>query len=229
MIAFIFVGGWGNVRKKHIGPVGQFECPNCHQVSQWDVYDIEKRATAFFVPVFKYASQRVIICSRCGAGAEATDAEIAELRRSLLQPPARKPTPAPTAGSPKAAPSTSLGAWLNEVSTYVAGKGYAETERQGCEESADCPGVRSIASAMYRAGTTLCQVMLFDDSQSAQRWVTYISTNEDMAQRIARGQLKIDSFDRRAYFAHDPRGVSDRSFRRWTKAAVHVAPPVVTT
>jgi hypothetical protein len=221
VLAFIFIGGGGNVRKKYIGPLGHFQCPNCRQVSQWDVYDIEKRATAFFVPVFKYASQRVIICSRCGAGAEVTKAEIASLQRSLAhqsQPPASAPA------SSKTAPPADLDAWLDEVARYLAGWGYAETGRDGYEECTDCPGLYSLASAMYENGGTKCQLALFDDPASAQRWVSYVATSREIAPAVARGMLKIDSTDRLAYLAHNPRGISARDFRRWAAMAVHVAP-----
>ena len=119
-----------------------------------------------------------------------------------------------------------LDAWLDEVSTYMSRKRYAEIERSGRE---DFPGGVVIASAKYQAGTTTCQIALFAGSQPAQRWVTYVSTSKEFAPRTARGQFKIGGFDRRAYFAHDPRGVSDRSFQRFTEAAGHVDPPDVIT
>lgn len=61
--------------------MGVHRCPACSKVAEWKFYDVEKRVTVYFVPIFKHSSKRVVICSRCGAGTEASGAEIAELRR----------------------------------------------------------------------------------------------------------------------------------------------------
>ena len=53
MFAFLFIGGWGDVKKQLVGNVGQHACPICHEVSRWDIFQIDKRATVYFMPVFK--------------------------------------------------------------------------------------------------------------------------------------------------------------------------------
>lgn len=81
MLAFIFVGGWGNVKKRYAGSVGVHRCPMCERATEWQVYEIRKRATVYFVPVWTYGSQKIVMCSACGAGREVSDAEIAELNQ----------------------------------------------------------------------------------------------------------------------------------------------------
>jgi hypothetical protein len=80
MLGFIFIGGWGNVKKQLVGNVGLHTCPVCRQLTRWDVFQIDKRATVYFVPVYTYASQKVVVCSNCHNGAEVTDLDIATLR-----------------------------------------------------------------------------------------------------------------------------------------------------
>ncbi len=80
MLGFIFIGGWGNVKKQLVGNVGLHTCPVCHQLTRWDVYKIDKRATVYFVPVYTYASEKVVMCANCHNGAEASDLDIANLR-----------------------------------------------------------------------------------------------------------------------------------------------------
>jgi hypothetical protein len=80
MLGFIFIGGWGDVKKRLVGTVGLHTCPVCHEVSRWDIFQIDKRATVYFMPVFKYSSRKVVVCSHCGNGAEVSELDIANLR-----------------------------------------------------------------------------------------------------------------------------------------------------
>lgn len=105
MLGFIFIGGWGNVKKQLVGSAGMHTCPVCHQLTRWDVYKIDKRATVYFVPVYTYASEKVVLCSNCHNGSEATDLEIANLRAQGEAAPAAAPTaPAPARPAYRPAP-----------------------------------------------------------------------------------------------------------------------------
>ena len=80
MFAILFIGGWGDVKKQLVGNVGLHTCPVCHEISRWDICQVDKRATVYFVPVWKYSSRKVVVCSHCGNGAEVSDLDIANLR-----------------------------------------------------------------------------------------------------------------------------------------------------
>jgi len=102
MLGFIFIGGWGNVKKQLVGNAGLHTCPVCHQLTRWDVYKIDKRATVYFVPVYTYASEKVVLCSNCHNGSEATDLEIANLRAQSESAAPGAAVPAPVAAPPVA-------------------------------------------------------------------------------------------------------------------------------
>ena len=210
---------------RHSIPVKDFHAPTFDQLEQF----------VGLIEALSPGAQTIVHCEG-GTGRTGTFAAAYWVAKGLTAPEAiarvRKArpqaieTPEQEAVLGEFASRHRLDAWLDEVSTYMSRKGYAETERSGRE---DFPGGVGIASAKYQAGTTTYQITLFADSQSAQRWVTYVSTSKEFALRIARGQFKIGSFDRRAYFADSPRGDSDRSFQRFTEAAGHVDPPDVIT
>ena len=109
MLGFIFIGGWGSVKKQLVGDAGMHTCPVCHQLTRWDVYKIDKRATVYFVPVYTYASEKVVLCSNCHNGAEASDLEIANLRAqsetAAPGTPAAPPAAAPPVAPRQAAPA----------------------------------------------------------------------------------------------------------------------------
>ena len=228
MLAFIFVAGWGNVRKKHVETLGRFECPNCRQLTQWDVYNIEKRATVFFVPVVKYASQQVIICSGCGAGTEVTSGEIRQLREALAHPPGPPAAPvAParaTAGSSPAEerPSRDIDGWFDAVSSQLADAGFTETERQG--RDASIPGVQIVGAAMYSIKACECTLFLCPDAPCAQRLAAYWSTQ--LAQLVEKGCCRVASVDSRAFLVYDKkyRDVGG-TYNRFVSAAARVRPP----
>jgi hypothetical protein len=97
------------VKKRPVGNVGLHTCPVCHQLTRWDVFQIDKRATVYFVPVYTYASQKVVVCSNCHNGAEVTDLDIATLRsqqQATVPAPAATgvPAPQPAGFRPAAAP-----------------------------------------------------------------------------------------------------------------------------
>lgn len=229
-VAWIFIGGWGNVQKKHVETLGMHECPNCRRATQWDVYDIEKRATVYFVPVWKYSSQRVVLCSGCGAGAEMSTAEIAQLR-----PPRPNPLEAffadPCQSRPprraevrqfNLPPNLVASAWLDELSAYLAGEGYVERQRHWTDES---QGRQLIVAGEFGEQATQLQIYLFIDSLAANRFVQSSGSNGGVADAMRLGRFKIAGTDRRAFSAFDSHGLPAGRFGRWTQAAAHVAPP----
>ena len=138
MLAFFFIGGWGNVKKTFAGSVGKLRCPSCNKLTEWKIYDIEKRATAYFIPVWTYASEQVVICSGCGAGTKVTGAEIAELRKRSKTEALNLASGVGIRGALEQwvqgiatrGPNPQLDDWLGRLSATAAGFGYAETRRR---------------------------------------------------------------------------------------------------
>ena len=230
MIGFVFIGGWGNVRKKLVRSLGELPCPNCSRVTTWNVYDIEKRASVFFVPVMKYASQRVVVCSGCGAGAEVTDAEIAQLQAQRQADATRQRIPENVPGkAPERAESVvsvpvdpQLADWLDRLSDYLAKHDYAETRRDLGEE---VDGIRVPAIAGFTAGGSGYSIYLLETPQGAKSLESGLLANPDAAESMKRGMLKTTVFDRRVFIAFNPGGLPPGSFGRWTQAAGQLKPP----
>jgi len=228
-IAWIFIGGWGNVQKKHVETLGEHECPNCRRATQWDVYDIEKRATVYFVPVWKYASQRVVLCSGCGAGAEMSTAEIAQLRPPrpnpleafFADPGQSRPPQRAEVRQFNLPPNLAASAWLDELSAYLTAEGYVERQRHWTDE---LRGRRLIVAGEFAEQTTQLQIYLFTDSHAADRFVRSSGSDASTAGSMRLGRFKIAGTDRRAFSAFDSHGLPDGRFGRWTQAAAHVEP-----
>jgi len=182
--------------------LGQFECPNCHKKTRWDVRDI--------------ASGREIRCSGCGAGGPAGDAEIDWIRRSGGQSGAGE------SGSGEVPPSPEVDAWLDKIKTYVAGEGYVEKGRHGREEF---PGGFSLATAEYVAGTATFEILLFADYRMAERFVRDFAALPVVASSRERGTFRAMSTDRVAWVGHDNGGLEAASFAHWVKAAGRIKPP----
>jgi hypothetical protein len=89
MLAFI-VYGWGSVKRKFVADLGHMECPLCKRVTSWGLWKFTKRATLYWVPVFPYSSQHVMMCSSCGGGKELSRSELGEITKMLNEPPPKR-------------------------------------------------------------------------------------------------------------------------------------------
>ena len=227
MLAFPFIGGWGNVKKSYAGSVGQLRCPSCNQVSEWKIYDIEKRATAFFIPVLTYASERVVICSGCGAGSKVTNVEIAELRkRSKVEALSaaggfgvRGALEQWVEGLSMRGPNPELDDWLDRLAATAAGVGYAETRRR---RGGRLYRVPVLATAEFRMGSTRLATRLLASEEEASILESRMEAVKSAA--IRDGRLQAIAHGRQVSTGSDPQRLPEGSLGRWAAAASSVSP-----
>ena len=183
--------------------LGEFDCPNCHRRTRWEVHG--------------EGSQRVLVCSSCGFRREANEAEIKWISHSAGRSGSGDP------GSGGGPPSPDIAAWLDKITTYVAGEGYVEKGRHGRE---DYPGGFSMATAEYEAGTATFQIILFADYRMAQSWVTDFSALPVVVAAKDRGAFRAMYSDRVAWAGYDNDGLDGATFAHWVKVAGRIKPPL---
>jgi len=222
MLGFIFIGGWGNVKKSYAGSVGQLRCPSCNQVREWKIYDVEKRATAYFIPVWTYASERVVICSGCGAGSKVTNVEIAELRkRSKVEAlnaagglGVRGALEQWVEGFSMRGPNPELDDWLNRLVGTAAGVGYAETRRR---RGGRLYRVPVLATGEFRMGSTRLTTRLLASEEEAAILESRMDAVKSVA--IRDGRFQAIAHGRQVSTAADPQRLPEGSMGRWVATA----------
>lgn len=63
-----FIFGWGRQKDKYIGNVFRFPCGNCRNVVDWELQEYSKWFALFFLLVFPYKTERMVICPICNYG-----------------------------------------------------------------------------------------------------------------------------------------------------------------
>lgn len=254
MLAFLFIGGWGNVKKQYVGSVGAHRCPACNQVAEWKIYDVEKRATVFFVPVLKYSSKRVVICSHCGAGTDVGAAEIAELSRHPEVPPASNPADggsnaseeqqyraagkrverdlrkeggflARMSGRRTRRQHPELAGWVDLLQRSLGRYGYTNDGEDAVTWGEDFRGVLVLVSADFRDENTSYKICVFRTSREALLYAMAMN-NDPISQKGRKlGVYQLATMDRRVYLALGDKVLQPGKFGRWTQAAGSVALP----
>ena len=254
MLAFLFVGGWGNVKKHYVASVGAHCCPACHQVAEWKIYDVDKRATVFFVPVLKYSSQRVVICSHCGAGKDVGAAEIAELSRHPEMPPASRHADGGGNASEEQAYRAAgkrverdlrkeggflarrrsrstrrqhpeLAAWVDLLQRTLVRYGYTSDGEDGVMWGEDFRGVLVLVQADFRDENTSYKICVFRTSREALLYATAMNNDPISQKGRELGLYQLATMDRRVYLALGDQALQPGKFGRWTQAAGSVALP----
>jgi hypothetical protein len=57
--------GWNHKISKYFGPVLPQKCQHCNNEEFWHLYKISKWFTLFFIPIFQYESQSLLVCPIC--------------------------------------------------------------------------------------------------------------------------------------------------------------------
>lgn len=83
----MIIGGWGEKSKK-IADAGIIKCRNCKNNATFEVRDLVKSASLFFVPVAKWDKKTYLVCTICTAGYEISE----EDKNKLLQDIASLPS-----------------------------------------------------------------------------------------------------------------------------------------
>jgi len=76
--------GWGHHKSENLGPVLPKKCANCKNEEYWQLYKISKWFTLFFLPVFPYDSNKLIVCPVCNHGT-AVDATTYEQYKAIAE------------------------------------------------------------------------------------------------------------------------------------------------
>jgi len=66
----MIIFGWGHVKKKTYGPVIRHTCNHCHNIDNWYLIKISTWFTLFFVPIFPYKINYLLVCPICSWGIE---------------------------------------------------------------------------------------------------------------------------------------------------------------
>ena len=242
MFAFIFIGGWGDVKKQPIGNVGLHTCPVCHEVSRWDVFQIDKRATVYFMPVFKYSSRKIAVCSHCGNGAEVSDLDIANLRAqgqtavpgspaplpATPAAPAPRPAPpvrpAPRPGAPPqpapqfgaAPPGTdpALAKWVRTLQGILVKTGYVVQDVRWGEQPY---GVQCRVSAAFLLNGTSYLISAHKTAKLASQYGRALEDDPSVQQATQAGTHLMRVMEKRVLRVHDARGVDAGMLERWVK------------
>ena len=75
-----FVVGIGNRKTKVLGPVEKRVCPNCGREDWWELHRLRDFVTLFFVPVFPYKTQHLIVCPICNLAHEVAPESLERMR-----------------------------------------------------------------------------------------------------------------------------------------------------
>jgi len=65
---------------KDLGPAISQECDNCHNEEFWHLCKSSVWATLFFIPVFPYQRDKLLVCPVCRAAMTLTKEQFEELR-----------------------------------------------------------------------------------------------------------------------------------------------------
>ena len=57
--------GFGHRKMKKVGETEPTKCPHCNNVKPFDLVEQSKWFTLFFIPIFPYAKERLMVCPVC--------------------------------------------------------------------------------------------------------------------------------------------------------------------
>ena len=80
------IAGWGKDAKV-IAYLGISKCPNCRNYDHWQLYEVQKKVTAFFVPLAKWGAKYYMVCNVCDASYEMDAAQKEQLLKESLEIP----------------------------------------------------------------------------------------------------------------------------------------------
>ncbi|MBI3928565.1 MAG: zinc-ribbon domain-containing protein [Armatimonadetes bacterium] len=73
--------GLGHRKEKKLGPVARRVCPNCHNEDFWELREISTWFTLFFIPLFPYGREHLLVCPICRLSAAVPADEVEPLTR----------------------------------------------------------------------------------------------------------------------------------------------------
>lgn len=85
----MIIGGWGEKSKK-IADAGILKCRNCKHNTAFEVHDLTKNASLFFVPVAKWGKKTYLVCTICTAGFEISETDKNKLLQDIASLPSNE-------------------------------------------------------------------------------------------------------------------------------------------
>ncbi len=64
----MIIFGWGHQMRKKLGPVFKHHCDHCNNEDYWILHKISVWFTLFFIPVFPYERNFLLLCPICTYG-----------------------------------------------------------------------------------------------------------------------------------------------------------------
>lgn len=74
-----FIVGWGHNHFKDHGPAVHNKCENCNNENFWHLCKSSTWFTFFFIPIFPYQNDRLLICPVCQYGLKLSKEQFDEL------------------------------------------------------------------------------------------------------------------------------------------------------
>lgn len=73
---------FGNNQKfKKLADLGLRKCTNCHNMATFELKELSKKATLYFVPIVKYSGKAYMVCDVCNAAWEVKE----ENRKKIIE------------------------------------------------------------------------------------------------------------------------------------------------
>lgn len=74
-----FIFGWGHTKFKDFGPALQRSCENCNNEKFWHLCKSSVWFTLFFIPIFPYKNDKLLLCPVCQSGLILTNEDFEEI------------------------------------------------------------------------------------------------------------------------------------------------------
>lgn len=76
----LIIFGWGHQESESIGPVFQNKCDHCHNDVFWELHRISTWFTIFFLPIFPYTDDYMLLCPICSYGFKIEKEQISKMK-----------------------------------------------------------------------------------------------------------------------------------------------------
>ena len=82
----MLIGGWGQKSKK-IADAGLLTCKHCHNTSLFELRELSKALSLYFVPIAKWNKKTYLVCSICDMGYELSENDTRKLLQEVVTLP----------------------------------------------------------------------------------------------------------------------------------------------
>lgn len=76
----MIIFGWGHTKSKYHGHLPKYYCDHCKNEEYWELHEISKWFTLFFIPIFPYERKYLFLCPICNYGVNLEYNKFCELK-----------------------------------------------------------------------------------------------------------------------------------------------------